>query len=212
MGDLNKLIPNTLKFFWGKDWEDAPESPGIYAWFIPFKAHDQRTLAEWFTSLDANIETFSQLTRLTGRVGCIDISITTSSHGGEDWNSRLEGRDERNLSTQAIETLADLVLALSIFSTPIYVGKACGKGGIRGRLSDHINGRFRLTPDDPYLGTFASRVAHLLENKDSLRDCIVACLPISSVPDTTPELTRNFIGHLEHFLHRSLKPAQSKRG
>jgi hypothetical protein len=142
---------------------------------------------------------------VTGRVGTSRLSIRQLV-STEDWEERLP-EEKWPFSKSEVERVSNLLLALSIFSPPIYVGMAAGEGGLRQRLKQHIDGQYVVTPGDPYLGTFAARVTHAMNDQRILKTCLVACLKISGFPNNA-----QLIREIEHFLIQSLKPTQSKKG
>ena len=75
------------------------------------------------------------------------------------------------LSRTQIESAGNLLfMALSIFSPPIYVGMAAGQGGLRQRLKQHVDGQYQVLDGDPYLGTFAARVTHIMNDPRVLKN------------------------------------------
>jgi hypothetical protein len=203
--NIDALIKHSISFHWGEDVSDAPEDPGIYAWFLPNSGGMHSTLGKLFASVQKQLDQTSALTEVTGRVGTSRLSIRQLV-STEDWEERLP-EEKWPFSKSEVERVSNLLLALSIFSPPIYVGMAAGEGGLRQRLKQHVDGQYVVTPGDPYLGTFAARVTHAMNDQRILKTCLVACLKISGFPNNA-----QLIREIEHFLIQSLKPTQSKKG
>jgi hypothetical protein len=203
--NIDALIKHSFSFYWGSEVDEAPEEGGVYAWFLPNIGGPSVSLGKLFATVQKNVDQFSKLTEVVGRVGTTRLAIRQST-GSEDWEGRIPDSDWPLARTQ-VECIGNLLLALSIFSPPIYVGMASGEGGLRQRLRQHIDGQYAVYEGDPYLGSFAARVTHLMNDRRTLKRCIVACLKISGFPKNS-----NLIREIEHFLIQSIKPTQSKKG
>lgn len=204
--NIDTLIRDLVQYYWGDDVGDAPKQPGVYAWYIPFFASNYESVGKCFASIEERLSQFAALTELSGRVGNTQVTFR-QSNSGEDWESRIPGDGDLQMTSTAIEAFANQITPLSILAAPIYIGKATGKNGLRGRLQSHISGKLRVQNGDPYLGSFAARVEHILNEPSQLKQCIVACMPFSNVSNAD-----RLIGEIEHFLIRSVTPSQSKRG
>lgn len=185
--------------------DEAPEEPGVYAWFLPNQGGPSGTLGKLFSSIQKQLDQSSTLTEVIGRVGTSQLSLRQSV-GTEDWEDRLPESDWP-FSRSQVESVGNLLLALSIFSPPIYIGMAAGQGGLRQRLKQHVEGQYQVLDGDPYLGTFAARVTYLMNDPRVLKKCIVACVKISGFPNN-----QQLVREIEHFLIQTLKPTQSKKG
>lgn len=202
--NIHALIQHSITFYWGSDVDDAPEDPGVYAWFLPNQGSPSGTLAKLFNSIQKHLDHSSTLTEVVGRVGTSQLSLKQSV-SAENWDARLP-EPEWPLSRSQVENVGNLLLALSIFSPPIYIGMAAGQEGLRQRLKQHVEGQYQVLDGDPYLGTFAARVTHLMNDPRVLKKCIVACVKISGFPNN-----QQLVREIEHFLIQTLKPTQSKK-
>lgn len=203
--NIQALIQHSMAFYWGDEVNEAPEEPGVYAWFLPNQGSPSETLGELFASIQKQLDRSSTLTEVVGRVGTSHLALRQAV-GAEDWEQRLP-KSEWPLSRSQVEDVGNLLLALSIFSPPIYIGMAAGQGGLRQRLKQHVEGQYQVLDGDPYLGSFAARVTHLMNNPRVLKKCIVACVKITGFPQN-----EKLIREIEHFLIQTLKPTQSKKG
>lgn len=203
--NIDTLIKHSITFHWGSEVAESPEEVGIYAWFLPNLGGPSATLGKLFASVQKQLDQTSALTEVTGRVGTSRLSIRQSV-GAENWESRLP-ETEWPFSRIQVENVANLLLALSIFSPPIYVGMAAGQGGLRQRLKQHVEGQIQVLDGDPFLGTFAARVTHIMNDPRVLKKCVVACVKVSGFPDNA-----KIIREIEHFLIQTLKPTQSIKG
>lgn len=203
--NIHSLIQHSITFHWGDDVDDAPEEPGVYAWFLPNLGSPSGTLGKLFASIQKQLDQLSTLTEVVGRVGTSRLSLRQSV-GTEDWEKRLP-ESEWSLSRSQVENVGNLLLALSIFSPPIYIGMAAGQRGLRQRLKQHVEGQYQVLEGDPYLGTFAARVTHLMNDPRVLKKCIVACVKVNGFPNN-----EQLVREIEHFLIQTLKPTQSKKG
>ncbi len=203
--NIDVLIKHGISFHWGEDVDECPEEPGIYAWFLPNMGGPSKSLGALFASVQKQLAQTSSLTEVVGRVGTSQLSLRQSV-GEEDWEARLP-ESEWPLSRSQVENVGNLLLALSIFSPPIYIGMAAGQGGLRQRLKQHVEGQYQVLDGDPYLGTFAARVTYLMNDPRVLKKCIVACVKISGFPNN-----QQLVREIEHFLIQTLKPTQSKKG
>lgn len=204
--NIDSLIRESFQWYWGDDVDEAPDKPGIYAWFIPHAPTTYETLGKCFASIEDSVKQFTKLTELTGRVGITEVSLKQST-SGENWEARIPPTGAWDLTDTQTEDIANKLLPLSILAPPIYIGKATGKEGLKQRLRAHVTGKIQIDPQDPYLGSFAARVEHLMNNPSQLKKCIVACIPIVELPNND-----QLIREIEHFLIRSLRPSLSKRG
>lgn len=203
--NIHALIQHSISFHWGVDVDDAPLEPGVYAWFLPNHGGPAGTLGKLFASVQKQLDQSSALTEVVGRVGTSQLSLRQAV-GSEEWETRLPESDW-SLSRSQVEHVGNLLLALSIFSPPIYIGMAAGQGGLRQRLKQHVEGQYQVLDGDPYLGTFAARVTYLMNDPRVLKKCIVACVKITGLPNNA-----QLIREIEHFLIQTLKPTQSKKG
>jgi len=203
--NIDALIKHSISFHWGDEIADAPEDAGIYAWFLPNIGGSVSSLGKLFNSVQKQLNQSSTLTEVIGRVGRSRFAVRQSV-STEDWEERLSDA-EWPLSRTQIETVGNLLIAISIFSPPIYIGMAAGQGGLRQRLRQHVDGQYQVIDGDPYLGTFAARVTHLMNDPRVLRKCMVACVKVAGFPDD-----RKLIREIEHFLIQTLKPSQSIKG
>jgi hypothetical protein len=203
--NIDALIKHSISFYWGGDVGEAPEESGIYAWFLPNHGSPSLSLGKLFASVQKQLDQFSTLTEVVGRVGTSRFAVRQSV-SAEDWEQRLPV-NKWPITCAQVESVGNLLLALSIFSSPIYVGMAAGQGGLRQRLKQHIDGQYQVLDGDPYLGTFAARVTHLMNDPRVLRKCVVACVKVASFPDNDA-----IIREIEHFLIQTLKPTQSRKG
>jgi hypothetical protein len=203
--NIDALIKHSISFHWGENVAEAPEEPGVYAWFLPNLGSEFQSLGALFSSVQRRLDRTGALTEVVGRVGASHLAIRQAV-GAENWEARLPAA-EWPLSRNQVEGAANLLLALSIFSPPIYVGMAAGQEGLRQRLRQHVEGQYRVVDGDPYLGSFAARVTHIMNDSHTLKRCLVACVRVTGFPDN-----QLLIRELEHFLIQTLKPTQSRKG
>jgi len=178
--NIDALIKHGISFDWGEIAE-SPEEPGIYAWFLPNLGGPSPTLGKLFAPVQKQLDQTSALTEVTGRVGTSRLSIRQSV-SAEKWEARLPDT-EWPFSRIQVESVANLLLALSVLSLPIYIGMTEGQNGLRERLRRHIDGRFIVSAGDPLLENCASKSARILNNPRTLKKCVVACVKITGFPD-----------------------------
>jgi hypothetical protein len=203
--NIDALVKHSISFHWGVEVDDAPEDPGIYAWFLPNHGGPTANIGSLFSSVQKQLDQASALTEVFGRVGTSRLSFRQAV-GSEDWEKRLP-EEEWPYSRSQVEQVGNLLLALSVFSPPIYIGMAAGQGGLRQRLKQHIEGQYQVLDGDPYLGTFAARVTHIMNDPRVLKKCIVGCMKVTGFSNNS-----QLIREIEHFLIQTLKPTQSKKG
>jgi hypothetical protein len=201
---IDRLIKRSINFCWGSDVDDTPEEPGVYAWFLPFRSSDFTDLPRLFESARSNLESKAALTRVGGKIGASFIEFQQAVPAKEDL--RPLSVPENPLSRSQMEQIGDFLLAFSILSPPIYVGMAAGERGLRQRLKQHVSGNFVIAQDDPYLGSFAARVTHIINDPRYLPQCIVAYASLNNLPEKA--IASRW---LEHFLINQVNPNLSIR-
>lgn len=186
--------------------EDIPETPGIYAWYLPMKGDDGGDLAFFLSSLERSISKFSPATRLEAEGTQRRIQIERN-HPAFDLQLSAIQRLSASLSNSQIQQLAKLVLMLSFLTEPFYVGMTDASNGLRGRIQNHLQCVKTFDDDSGWTGAFRTRVAQILGEKEALKKCMIAfvTLPDDLAGTEAPRL-------LEHILIRTVRPSQSKRG
>lgn len=200
--DFDGYVKRNLIFALANELDAVPEQPGVYAWFLPFEADATVSVRELMRSLCDGLKASTALTQVEADVGATTVALRMAVPSFDLELQAAQAADQAMTRRQR-ENLGQLLLALSLLAPPIYVGLARGKRGLRGRLEQHLAGE---TLDPQWLGSFHSRVRHVMEDASLLRRCVIACMPLPS--GMPPEATRV----LEHILIRVVRPAQSRRG
>jgi hypothetical protein len=195
---LDQTVKQLIFFTRASEFEDIPDVPGIYAWFLPLEGDDTGSLKVLLDSLLARLASSNQLTVAEGESGQHRISIQRAIP------ENLDRENLPDLSSHQIQKTARLLKTCSFLSSPIYIGMTV-KMGLRSRIKSHLANPGDLN-DENWCGSFRSRVAWQTGQQRFLETCMIAYLPMS--PDDIPEpLVRVF----EQVLIKTIRPTQSIR-
>ena len=86
--NIDALIKHSISFHWGEHVSEAPEEPGVYAWFLPNLGSEFQSLGALFSSVQKRLDRTGALTEVVGRVGSSHLAIRQAV-GSEDWEARL---------------------------------------------------------------------------------------------------------------------------
>lgn len=201
-GDLKKRFG----FVKAAEFEDIPELPGIYAWYLPMRGDDGSDLPAFLRSLEKSISHYAPVTKLEANGAQRRIQIERNVPEFDVTSAPLQRLTE-SLSSSQVQQLSKLVLMLSFLTEPFYVGMTDSSNGLRNRIQQHLQSVKSFDEDKQWTGTFRTRIAHVLEEKEALKRCLVAFV---TLPD---ELVGTDAARLsEHILIRTVCPSQSKRG
>jgi hypothetical protein len=196
---FDDAIKSHLIFGTADEVESFPDSPGIYAWFLPLRGYDAGTVDEYVRELIEGFNSAAKLTEASGEVGQLELSVKRRAPSIDIGGAPV------NLTPQELQMAAKVMLSCSFLGAPIYIGMTVNIG-LQGRIRQHL-----ANPEELYAGnwtgSFRSRVAKLTGNRSFLRRCLVAMLPMPQ-EKFSPELIKFF----EHVLIRAIRPALSRRG
>jgi hypothetical protein len=199
-------IKARIGFARASDIEDMPESPGIYAWYLPLRGDDGGDLITFLKTLEKNTELYTPVTNLAATGTQRQIQIERNPPRFE-YDSPTLQRLASTTSSHQIQSIANIVLMLSFLSEPFYIGMTDSSFGLRGRIKQHLASVNLFDADNSWTGAFRTRVAKTLQQKDALKRCLIAYFTLPEELESG-EAARL----LEHILIRTIKPAQSKRG
>ena len=112
--NIDALIKHSISFHWGENVSEAPEEPGVYAWFLPNLGSEFQSLGALLSSVQKRLDRTGALTEVVGRVGSSHLAIRQAV-GSEDWEARL-AEQEWPLSLSQIESAANPSCSWLIFS------------------------------------------------------------------------------------------------
>lgn len=205
-GIFDSDLKQRFGFAKASDTEDIPDLPGIYAWYLPMRGDDGGDLMHFLKTLESTISRFTSVTTLeaNGTQRRVQIKRNTPEFQlDSDAVMKLATR----LSASQIQQVARLTLMLSFLSEPFYVGMTDASNGLRSRIRQHLVSVKSFDEDKQWSGSFRTRIAHSLNEKDALKRCLVAFV---TLPDELAEVEASRL--LEHILIRTVRPSQSKKG
>ena len=203
---FDQTVKQSIWFAVASDLDDVPEEPGIYAWYLPLRGDSNTDLLGYLRSLQSNAESGTPATSIRGESRQRRFVIDRNPPEF-DLESEVVRKLSNSMTSSKIQTLANVVLVLSLLAEPIYVGMTEANKGLRSRLKQHLQSVKLFDQDRSWTGQFRTRVAVALQDPNYLRRCLIAYLPVSSL-----ELGDYATRLLEHILIRTIKPAQSIRG
>jgi len=203
---FDKFVKDSIGFAVASDLEDVPDEPGIYAWYLPLKGDDSADLLRYLKNLQTRVESSIPATQISG-AGRQRQFTTGRNPPSFDLGAPAVQRLSETITSSKLQVLANLVLVLSFFSEPIYVGMTEANKGLRSRLKQHLQSVKSFDDDAKWNGEFRTRIAKVLGDGNFLKQCVIAYMPISSTElgDDVPRV-------LEHILIRTVRPSQSIRG
>ncbi len=203
--DFDKFVKNSIGFAVASDLSEVPEEPGIYAWYLPLKGDTGSDLLHYLKSLQGRVESSVAVTEMSASGQQRNFSVSRNPPSFNLAAPPVQRLAETITSSQ-LQGLANLVMALSFFSEPIYVGMTAANKGLKSRLGQHLQS-VKSFEDVNWRGQFRTRIVKLLNDKNFLKQCVIAYMPISAsaLGDDAPRV-------LEHVLIRTIRPAQSFRG
>ncbi len=201
-GDLKKRFG----FVKASESEDIPELPGIYAWYLPMRGDDGSDLPAFLRSLEKSVSHYAPVTMLEGNGAQRRIQIERNVPEFDVSSAPLQRLTE-SIGSSQVQQISKLVLMLSFLTEPFYVGMTDSSNGLRNRIQQHLQSVKSFDEDKRWTGSFRTRIAHVLGEKEALKRCLVAfvTLPEELVGTDATRL-------LEHILIRTVCPSQSKRG
>jgi hypothetical protein len=199
-------IKRRLGFSLASELDDVPETPGIYAWYLPMRGDTSSGLVNYLRTLRENIEHATPISVIEGEGRQRRFLFERNPPTFDVQVPEIE-RLAASLSDSRLQIVAQLVLTLSLFTEPFYVGMTKAEGGLRSRLTQHKRTVKSFDDDTNWNGSLRSRVARALQDPSFLDRCIVAYLPLSNI-----EFGEDLARLLEHVLIRTIRPAQSIRG
>ena len=206
-GSFDHTVKTYFGFARADEIDHVPESPGVYAWYIPLRGDDSGSLLEFLGDLHNTLKDYVPLTAL-GAVGA-QRSISIERNSPEFLPTDAEETLSRELANESIQAVAQLMLVMSFLAEPVYVGMTRQKGGLRARLKSHLqNPRTLFDEDQAWTGSFSSRAAEVLGRPDGLNGCLVAYI---SLPKSNVLRDKRVIRLLERQLIRFIRPAQNRR-
>lgn len=203
---FDKFVKGSIGFTLASDLENVPEEPGIYAWYLPLKGDTSSDLLHYLKSLQSSAESSIPATEMSAAGRQRQFTVTRNPPLFELATPAVQRLSE-TISSSNLQKLARLVLALSFFSEPIYVGMTEANKGLQSRLKQHLQSVKTFDDDAKWRGEFRTRMAKVLGDSSFLKQCVIAYMPIS-----VSELGEDAPRVLEHILIRTVRPAQSVRG
>ncbi len=203
---FDQFAKDSIGFAVASDLENVPEEPGVYAWYLPLKGDASSDLLRFLTTLQGNVESSTPATEMSGSGRQRRFTIERNPPVFDLGSPAVQKLSE-SITPSRLQALANLVLVLSFFSEPIYVGMTEADKGLRSRLKQHLQSVKSFDEDSKWSGAFRTRIAKVLGDGKFLKQCLVAYMPLpaSMLGDDAARV-------LEHILIRSIRPAQSVRG
>ncbi|GGI09347.1 hypothetical protein [Egicoccus halophilus] len=225
-------IPDGIFLGNGARTDDAPESPGVYAWFV----HTRPGREDWDKAPSVGGENVGQQRFIAFLRALMrphsDETLTVSMQGsfGQQWTGEVRtGIDESDMpedgdrylsvvsqdAQQRRRLLEAAHMLTPIFSPPIYIGAT--DRPLRTRLTEHMVELDRLTSGSADGGDGASTTT---EGKFAIRAALAdlapesltyACMPMLPVAGESPEQFRRLVFSLEHYLNRSWRPSMGRK-
>ena len=203
---FDKFAKDSIGFAVASDLESVPEEPGVYAWYLPLKGDASTDLLRFLSTLQSNVEFSIPATEISGSGRQRRFSIERNPPVFDLGSPAVQNLSE-SITPSRLQALANLVLVLSFFSEPIYVGMTEADKGLRSRLKQHLQSVNTFDEDSKWSGSFRTRIAKILNDGKFLKQCLIAYMPLP-----TSMLGEDSARVLEHILIRSVRPAQSVRG
>lgn len=205
-GIFDKSLKSKIGFAQASDIEDIPNSPGVYAWYLPMKGDDSGGLLAYLKSLQSNSERTRPATEVSGSGRQHSFKISSNPASFKLDSPPILKLDE-TLDNPGVQSLARLVSFLSYLSEPIYIGMTKGSEGLQGRLKQHLQTPKLFDTNPAWNGSFNSRIATILNDPTILQKCLIAFIPIEidELGEEAPRL-------IEHIVIKTICPALSRRG
>mgnify|MGYP006428072441 CR=1 FL=1 len=199
-------VKNTFSYAMASDIEDVPDCAGIYAWYLPLLGDDSSDLIRFLTSLQNNSIKYSPASKIEadGQQRRVTVERKPANF---DLQLEMIQRMASDMSSESVQKLSAFVMRMAFISEPIYVGMTTASNGLKSRLKQHLQSVKTFDTDNKWSGSFRTRVAYELKDKDSLKKCVICYMPLDDTLLGT-DVTRI----LEHILIRTVRPAQSKKG
>jgi hypothetical protein len=200
-------VKTTLGFALATQIDHIPDRPGLYAWYVPLKGDDSSSLLNFLSQLHDTFSTYAGLSEMSAESAQKKITISRNTPAFQP--SQSEESLSAELTNETVQIISALMLTLSFFSEPVYVGMTFQRGGLRARLRSHLQSPETLFEQDRnWTGGFRSRAARTLRQADGLRNCLIA---YAVIPDHLPLNDKRIVRLLERHLIRFIRPPQNKR-
>ncbi len=205
-GIFDSDLKQRFGFAKASDTDEIPDLPGIYAWYLPMRGDDGGDLTHFLKTLQSTISRFASVTTLeaNGTQRSVQIERNTPEF---QFDSDAVMKLATVLTTSQVQQVARLTLMLSFLSEPFYVGMTDFSNGLQSRIRQHLVSVKTFDEDKHWTGSFRTRIAHSLREKDALKRCLVAFV---TLPDDLIEVGASRL--LEHIIIRTVRPSQSKNG
>lgn len=102
---LDDTIKSHLTFAEADEVDSFPETPGIYAWFLPLRGYDAGTVDQYVRELIDGFNSAARLTEATGEVGQLELSVKRRAPSIE-----VDGAPV-NLTPQELQMAAKVMLS-----------------------------------------------------------------------------------------------------
>jgi len=207
---MSSLFDDTIKgaIFYtnASNLEDVPDCAGVYAWYLPLRGDDSDDLLKFLSSLESNASKLVPASQIEASGQQRKLVVERNPPSFDMASSEIR-RLADACDSQDVQRLSSLVSKLAFLMEPIYVGMTTENNGLKSRLQQHLMSVNSFDEDSNWSGSFRTRIAKILGEKDMLRKCLIAYIPIKE-NIYGPNAARL----IEHILIRTIRPAQSKRG
>ncbi len=155
-----------------------PPSPGVYAWFRKLSL-DTTTDANFVSSIREilSAKTWPKTLNGSGKIGPYSAQLSLQPSRRDLSTSKETIAKDISLNSKQRDQFSDLLLQVSVFQPPLYVGKAIN---LQVRIASHIRGS----------SGFAKNVFSTIAPSQM----VLAYIELTGLPHRAPELLEGIVG------------------